>query len=417
MGFVWRVVLLPLQTLPNSPHTASRSQSLFNTHPRPLYFCTCATKMTRTARKNKKKEPLPASSWEELSSNYQDDNNDGTNTLKDDNLKLTHKKKLGTKLSAKTKTRLKTLTGKKLLKRTNSDCIQLIEPQLSEDSTTDESVNETENISIDHKSTKHEKLKKNKVQDRVPHETITGRCDLNSVDVRKHKTKLKQVKSKKRKKQEKIDSMDKVRLIQSSSDSDDSLNDQVEMVHGDEEEYGDDVECKEMNCEGEYCELGRDGKEGGENKCSIEELGIDDVDRHETSESWEESEKEPIIKTRTQKTKKRKRTRKQMESLGLDDGTVNKDDSSEIKTKKVSRRVKIGNRWVKDNGSSKYQDESLDCEVDVGRKDESVEDGVKKKRKRRMDEESKRKRIEHRKLRRQRKKVQQPCTLCVYDVL
>lgn len=359
--------------------------------------------MTRTARKNKNKEPLPATSWEELSSIKpyldQHDNNDGTNTLKnvkDDHLKVTHKKKLENKLSAKTKTKLKSLTAKKLLKRSNSDCIQLIEPQLSEDST-NESQHERVNVSntIDHKSTKHKELKKNTVQKRVPDETITRECDLDSVEVRKHKTK--QVRKKRRKKQD--DSEDKVCLIQHSSDSDSSLSDQVEMVQGDEEEYGDGVVCGEMESEGEYCEMGEDGDDKG----SVEGVGVDEVEKHETSGTCEESEKERLIKTKPQKMKKRKRERKEMEKgeLESDEVTRKMEGTSEIKkrTKKSSMRIKIGNRWVK---ASEEQDESMGGEV-YG----VEEEGTKRKRKRRMDEESRRKRVEHRKLRRQRKKVQQ----------
>ena len=289
--------------------------------------------MTRTARRGKKKEPLPATPWEELSgeqSNLSRSENGDTTWEKND-LRETRKRKLEPKVLKKAKTKLKRLRGKVSSSTTFSDNIKLID---STENVESESGNPSgSKFQVVSKRTKKKKSARQTLID------TTGTSKSNKKGLNKRKKK-KTIARKRRK----AVSEDKVCLL-GHSDSDSSLSDQGEVVS-----------CGESgSSEGEGGDVGEHG-EGSDNGAGVE---------------YEEEEEE---------------------------------EERVLKRRKVQARIKKGNRWVKAGNSNPTPsvEEGGDGNTGQGRE----ESGSRMmKRRRPMDEESRRKRIEHRKLRRQRKKV------------
>ena len=287
--------------------------------------------MTRTARRGKKKDPLPATPWEELSGGqtHLDHSGNGNTTGQGEgqgvDLKLTRKKKLGPSLSRKAETKLKRLTARQVLNRTPSDSVVLLEQ-----STAQESLNGslTDTQSAEHVNT-------------IPKQGNRGTSSGATVKRgKKGEHNLKSLRGKKKKRL----IVDNVCLLR-QSDSDSSLSDQVEEV----------------------------GSGGGENECASGDNGDDSF--KETAVEYTEEEEDRTVSNRLVKNK--------------------------IKSKRKLGRVKVGKKWVKAS-SNKPQPP---VEQDGGVRETGQGDGIGGKRRRPMDEESRRKRIEHRKLRRQRKKV------------
>ena len=283
--------------------------------------------MTRTARRGKKKEPLPATPWEKLSGEQsnQKRSENGDIASENDDLKVTRKRKLGPKVTKKAKTKLKRLTGKESSKGTFGDHVTPIDQTEPSESLL-ESANGSE-------SRTHLKKK------------LTGKSQGS---VRTSESSQKPLTSGKMKR--KGVSEDGVCVLR-HSDSDSSLSDQGEMVSGGESGSGE-------------CEAGDSGEPG------------EDSDSGPGVEFREEDEGGKVVK-----------------------GTK--------KGKKVYSRIKKGNRWVKASNSQPLVEEGGDGTREVDRSGSTM------KRKRPMDEESRRKRIEHRKLRRQRKKVKQTSSFMI----
>ena len=316
---------------------------------------TQACVMTRTARSGKKKEPLAATPWEKLreEQSNQNQSENGDRTGEEDNLKVTRKRKLGPKLSKKAKTQLKRLTGT-TLKRTFSDSVKLID-------STDHSGSLLESANVPETRTrlKPTRTKGNKTRKKALKDCTTTTGDGKEAARRGKKKKsevlLKNLRRKKRKRES-----EEERVGHS-----DSLSEQGEA--------GGSGECEDGESGSGECEDG----ESGSGECEDGESGeCEDGERWEQSDSGpgELGEVEEEEKERVPKRNKR--------------------------VKNTFSRVKIGNRWVKAGNTRSTVEEG------GGGGGQEVEgSGSKVKRKRPMDEESKRKRIEHRRLRRQRKKV------------
>ena len=296
--------------------------------------------MTRTARRGKKKDPLPATPWEELSGGqtHLDHSGNGNTTGEVGqgegqgvDLKLTRKKKLGSSLSRKAKTKLKRLTARQVLNRTPSDSVILLE---SSQSTSQESLNGslTDSQLVQSAELVNTKNKQVPLRNRGTSSGATvkiggkGKLDL---------------KSRRGKKKKRL-SGDNVCLLR-QSDSESSLSDQVEEA----------------------------GSGGGESECESGDNGEPGDD--ETAVEYTEEEE-----------------------------VSNCQVKNKIKSKRKLGRVKVGKKWVK--ASSNKPQPPVEQDGGDSARETGQGDGIGKRR-RPMDEESRRKRIEHRKLRRQRKKV------------
>ena len=280
--------------------------------------------MTRTARRGKKKDPLPATPWEELSGGqtHLDHSGNGNTTGQGEgqgvDLKLTRKKKLGPSLSRKAETKLKRLTARQVLNRTPSDSVVLLESSQS----TSQDGSLTDSQLVESVNTKPKKKKQ------VP---LRNRGTSNGATVKRGGKGKLDLKGKRL-------SVDKVCLLR-QSDSESSLSDQV-------------------------------GSGGGESECESGDNGDDSL--KETAVEYTEEEEDRTVSNRQAKNKN--------------------------KSKRKLGRVKVGKKWVKASSNKPV-------EQDGGARETGQGDGIGGKRRRPMDEESRRKRIEHRKLRRQRKKV------------
>ena len=296
--------------------------------------------MTRTARRGKKKEPLPATPWEKLSGEHsnQKRSENGDIARENDDLKVTRKRKLGPKVTKKAKTKLKRLTGKASSNGTFDDHVTLIDQ--TEPS---ESLSESANGSESRLKSKKKLTGQSQGSVRT---SESSKKPLTRGKKRKSERLLKKLGKKKRRKGV---SEDRVHLLR-HSDSDSSLIDQGEMGSGGESGSGE-------------CEAGDSGELGGDSG------GGPGVELREEDE-------------------------------------VGKDVKSMKKGKNVYSRIKKGNRWVKASNSQPLVEEGGDG---TGEEVDGISSTMK--RKRPMDEESRRKRIEHRKLRRQRKKVRQMSSL------
>ena len=304
--------------------------------------------MTRTARRSRKKEALPATPWEELSGvqSHQDDRPLALEESQRGNLKLTRRKKLGPRVSKRAKLKLKRLTARRLFKEASSDVVSLLDStQLSESA----SLNGTEEPNTSqHETTetvRSSKKRKKRKEVSVGNLGTSLETDATSVGSRKNRRTELASKSVQSKKSRRL-SEDKVSLIRQWN-SESSLSDQGEVWSGREVES----ECESGDV-GESCE-------NGDNEA--------DISSHA------------------------------------------KDSSTNASSKKVSNknrrktRVKIGKKWVK----AKTQPPPTSRGTGNGGDGETrwQGDGPRGKRRRPMDEDSRQKRIEHRKLRRQRKKV------------
>lgn len=212
--------------------------------------------------------------------------------VKKQDLKVTHKKKLGPKFLEITKTQLKRITSKRV-KRLHSDHVRLLESPQSDECEGEPPYEEVLNGEM-HKKSKKQSKKKGAIDEVCSLDEIQT-TESNSIPKKHKKRKLASSVSVHRNKKRSV-SEDNVPLVVSDSDS--SLNNKAEVL--DEEEEGDINDSKSGGDEREV---------GGEESCEGESV---------------EGERSVIVTS----------------------------EKKNAKRKKVYKRIKVGKRWVKETDTS-----------------------------------------------------------------
>ena len=327
---------------------------------------------------------------------------------KNQGLKVTQKNKLGPDLPAKLKRKLKSLTRTKVESLLSGDVPLVESPQSQCEETREDRTNGVE-LQVQQRSKKHKKRKivrkealRNILRGRVDNESSISSSRL----LKKHRKRA--MKSTKRR----IICEDRQQLLR-RSESDSSLSDQGETLPGGDSEGEEGGEGEESSLSDQVEIVPYEGEEDGE---GVITEGFDEVDGR-GSDGWggdkeEVVEDEQGAKVTSQKKRKKEKKKPARVRIGKRWMKAKKDQSSEGQQWAVGNDRQVvegrgGDGWKRRRrGTDKHvmggKDEERERE---GEGAEGVEVGGRRKRKLGIDEDRRKKRIEQRRLRRQRKKV------------